>query len=161
MTTRPGARPSAGMIFLWIVIIAAAVLLGAWVVLNANAIIQSFWPPTPASSQGHAIHDLTNTSMCRVRRPGVPVVAGVEVDLCQALRQGIVRREGTKLQAGDAHHHHEPDEQRLREADLRNDEDTLEPGAGRRPAAGVLECIGHVDPRGVQGRRKTEDDSRT
>jgi len=58
MTTRPGARPSAGMIFLWIVIIAAAVVLGAWVVLNANAIIQSFWPPSPATSQGHAIHDL-------------------------------------------------------------------------------------------------------
>ena len=58
MTTRPGARPSAGTILLWIGVIAVAVVAGAWVVLNANAIIRSFWPPEPASSQAHAIHDL-------------------------------------------------------------------------------------------------------
>jgi cytochrome c oxidase subunit II len=58
MTTRPGSRPSAGLIFLWIVIVAAAVALGAWVILNADAIIKSFWPPSPATSQGRAIHDL-------------------------------------------------------------------------------------------------------
>jgi cytochrome c oxidase subunit 2 len=34
------------------------VLFGAWVVLNGQAIIQSFWPPDPASTQGVAIHNL-------------------------------------------------------------------------------------------------------
>jgi len=58
MTTRPGARPSAGTILLWIGVIAVAVVAGAWVVLNANTIIKSFWPPEPASAQAHAIHDL-------------------------------------------------------------------------------------------------------
>jgi cytochrome c oxidase subunit II len=58
MTTRPGARPSAGTIALWIVVLAVAVLAGAWVVLNAESIVRSFWPPDPASSQGEAIHNL-------------------------------------------------------------------------------------------------------
>jgi cytochrome c oxidase subunit II len=58
MTTRTGARPSAGTIFLWVVVLAVAVVAGAWVVLNAGSIVRSFWPPEPASAQGQAIHDL-------------------------------------------------------------------------------------------------------
>ncbi|HEX5015382.1 MAG TPA: cytochrome c oxidase subunit II [Candidatus Limnocylindrales bacterium] len=58
MTTRPGTRPSAGTIFLWIVVLAVAVAAGAWVVLNAAGIIRSFWPPDPASAQGRQINDL-------------------------------------------------------------------------------------------------------
>jgi cytochrome c oxidase subunit 2 len=43
---------------MWIVVLAVAVLAGAWTVLNADAIVRSFWPPNAASSQGQAIHDL-------------------------------------------------------------------------------------------------------
>src|SRR5262245_41423934 len=58
MTTRPGARPSAGTIIMWIVIAVVAVVSLAWIVLNASSIVRSFWPPEPASSQGRTIHDL-------------------------------------------------------------------------------------------------------
>src|SRR5262245_46683673 len=58
MSSRPGARPSSGTIFIGLVALVVAVLFGAWVVLNGQAIIQSFWPPNPASTQGEAIHNL-------------------------------------------------------------------------------------------------------
>jgi cytochrome c oxidase subunit II len=58
MSSRPGARPSSGTILLWLVALVVAVLIGAWVVLNGQAIIRSFWPPDPATTQGVAIHNL-------------------------------------------------------------------------------------------------------
>jgi cytochrome c oxidase subunit 2 len=58
MSSRPGARPSSGTILLWIVVAVVAVLAASWVILNGQAIIKSFWPPDPASTQGVAIHNL-------------------------------------------------------------------------------------------------------
>ena len=58
MSSRPGARPSSGTILLWIVVAVVAVLAASWVILNGQAIIKSFWPPDPASTQAVAIHNL-------------------------------------------------------------------------------------------------------
>ena len=58
MSSRPGARPSSGTILLWLVALVVAVLIGAWVVINGQAIIRSFFPPDPATTQGQAIHNL-------------------------------------------------------------------------------------------------------
>jgi len=58
MSTRPGARPSSGTILAWIIVVVISLIAGALVVLNAAAIVRSFWPPEPASSQGHAINNL-------------------------------------------------------------------------------------------------------
>ena len=58
MSSRPGARPSSGTIFLGLVAVVLLVLFGGWVVLNGQAIIRSFWPPDPVTSQGKAVHDL-------------------------------------------------------------------------------------------------------
>ena len=58
MSSRPGARPSSGTIFIGLVAVIVAVLVGAWIILNAQKIGESFWPPSPASTQGQAIHDL-------------------------------------------------------------------------------------------------------
>jgi cytochrome c oxidase subunit 2 len=58
MSSRPGARPSSGTIFAGLVTVAILVGLAVLVVVNAQSIITSFWPPTPASTQGQAIHDL-------------------------------------------------------------------------------------------------------
>jgi cytochrome c oxidase subunit II len=58
MSSRPGTRPSSATIFIGLVAIVVLVLFGAWVVLNGSAIIRSFFPPDPVTSQGKAIHDL-------------------------------------------------------------------------------------------------------
>ena len=58
MSSRPGARPSSGTILIGLVAVVVAVLVAIWVVLNGQSIVQSFWPPAPASTQGQAIHDL-------------------------------------------------------------------------------------------------------
>src|SRR5262245_25379622 len=58
MSSRPGARPSSGTILMWLVVLVVAVLIGAWVVLNGQAIIRSFFPPDPATTQAQAIHNL-------------------------------------------------------------------------------------------------------
>jgi cytochrome c oxidase subunit 2 len=58
MSSRPGARPSSGTIFTGLVVAIVLIAAAAWIVLNANTIIRSFWPPEPASAQGHAINDL-------------------------------------------------------------------------------------------------------
>ncbi|MFL5726568.1 MAG: cytochrome c oxidase subunit II [Chloroflexota bacterium] len=58
MSSRPGARPSSGTIFIGLVALVVAVAAGLWIIVNGQAIIQSFWPPTPATRQGQAIHDL-------------------------------------------------------------------------------------------------------
>ena len=58
MSSRPGARPSSGTILIGLVAVVVAVLVAIWVVLNGQAIVRSFFPPDPATTQGRAIHDL-------------------------------------------------------------------------------------------------------
>ena len=58
MSSRPGARPSSGTIFAGLIAVILLVAAAAWLVVNGAAIIQSFWPPEPVSSQGRAIFDL-------------------------------------------------------------------------------------------------------
>ena len=58
MSSRPGARPSSGTIISGLVVVVLLVAAGAWLVINGQQVIRSFWPPEPASSQGHAINSL-------------------------------------------------------------------------------------------------------
>ena len=58
MSSRPGARPSSGTILIGLVAVVVVVLVAIWVVLNGQAIVRSFFPPDPATTQGVAIHNL-------------------------------------------------------------------------------------------------------
>jgi heme/copper-type cytochrome/quinol oxidase subunit 2 len=58
MSSSPGTRPSSGSIILGIVAVALLGAAAAWLVLNGSQVIQSFFPPEPKTSQGHAIKDL-------------------------------------------------------------------------------------------------------
>jgi cytochrome c oxidase subunit II len=58
MSSRPGARPSSGTIVSGLVAVVLLVAAGAWLVINGQSVIRSFWPPEPASTQGHAINSL-------------------------------------------------------------------------------------------------------
>jgi cytochrome c oxidase subunit II len=58
MSSRPGARPSSGTIFAGLIAVILLVAAGAWVVINGSAIVRSFWPPEPATTQARAINDL-------------------------------------------------------------------------------------------------------
>jgi cytochrome c oxidase subunit 2 len=58
MSSSPGTRPSSGSIFVGIVALAVLIGLAALLVLNGPQVLQSFFPPEPKTTQGHAIHDL-------------------------------------------------------------------------------------------------------
>ena len=58
MSSSPRTRPSFGTILSGLVALVVFAGLALFVVLNLSTIVNSFFPPTPASTQGHHIHDL-------------------------------------------------------------------------------------------------------
>jgi cytochrome c oxidase subunit II len=58
MSSSPGTRPSSGSIFAWIVAAVVLVGLAILLILNGQAVLRSFFPPDPKTTQGHEIYDL-------------------------------------------------------------------------------------------------------
>jgi cytochrome c oxidase subunit 2 len=58
MSSSPGTRPSFGSILAGLVALAALAVLVLLLVLNGPAVWRSFFPPEPATRQGHEISDL-------------------------------------------------------------------------------------------------------
>ena len=58
MSSRPGTRPSFGVILAGVVAIAALAAFAVWLVLNGENVVRSFFPPPPASTQAQEINSL-------------------------------------------------------------------------------------------------------
>lgn len=58
MSSSPGTRPSFGSILAGAIAVTALAAFAVWVILNGSAVVRSFFPPDPATSQAHQINDL-------------------------------------------------------------------------------------------------------
>jgi cytochrome c oxidase subunit II len=58
MSSSPGSRPSYGSILAGLVAIGALAAFAIWLVANGEGVVRSFFPPEPATSQGHEINGL-------------------------------------------------------------------------------------------------------